>query len=49
MRLWRQAEIVARTVKSIIDMAEQVLFTYLAQHIRTHQREHRLSMNVGKK
>src|SRR6266446_1684808 len=43
----RKLQILARTVESIVEVAEQVFLTELDQHIRAHQSEHGLRMHVG--
>jgi len=47
MRYRRERQVFASTVQGGVEIAEQILFAELREHVRTHQREHGLCMYVG--
>src|ERR1700675_186272 len=46
MRHRRQSQVMAGAVESIIEIAKQVFFAELSQHVRTHEGEHGLRVYV---
>src|SRR5882757_3855579 len=47
MRHRRECQVFARAVEGGVEITEQIFVAELRQHVRTHQREHRLRMHVG--